>query len=64
MMYKTKRIGIDLDCYTSKTKFNKLIKIMMDEDIERWTKFKNGEVFPWDVLSSIDESKTINRLTK
>ena len=44
-----------------KITFEELVKIMMDADLERWKKFKKGEVFPWDALSSIDEFKTIKR---
>lgn len=41
--------------------FDKLIKIMVDADIERWKKWKKGEVFPWDAIHSIDEYHTITR---
>ena len=47
-----------------KTNFNDLIKIMLEADLERWGKWKKGELFPWDALSSIEEQKTITRSRK
>jgi len=47
-----------------KTTFEKLVKIMMDEDLKRWENFKKGEIFPWDALSSLDEYKTLTRKKK
>jgi len=34
-----------------KTKFKKLIKIMVEEDIQRWQKWLKGEQFPWDAAT-------------
>ena len=31
-----------------KTKFKKLVKIMVEEDISRWERSMKGEIFPWD----------------
>lgn len=47
-----------------KVSFDALIKIMVDADLERWEKWKRGEVFPWDANNSIDEYKTITRKAK
>lgn len=44
-----------------KVKFEKLVEIMMESDLNRWKRFTKGEIFPWDALSSIDEYKTLNR---
>jgi len=44
-----------------KMKFKKLVKMMLDEDIRRWTKFLNGEFFPWDAPLYPEESKIITR---
>lgn len=44
-----------------KVNFEDLVKIMLEEDIERWSKWKKGKLFPWDAYSSIDEYKTIKR---
>lgn len=35
-----------------KTTFKKLVKIMVEEDIERWQRWQKGEHFPWDALTS------------
>ena len=35
-----------------KTKFKKLVKIMVDKDIERWERWLKGEQFPWDAINS------------
>jgi GDPmannose 4,6-dehydratase len=44
-----------------KTTFEDLVRIMMESDLKRWKDFKNGKIFPWDALSSIDEHKTFTR---
>jgi GDPmannose 4,6-dehydratase len=31
-----------------KTKFDDIVKIMVDEDLNKWKKWLNGERFPWD----------------
>ena len=36
-----------------KTKFKKLVKIMVEEDISRWEKWIKKECFPWDAPTSI-----------
>jgi len=35
-----------------KTKFKKLVKIMVEEDISRWERWLKKEYFPWDALTS------------
>ena len=44
-----------------KTTFDELVNIMMKSDLQRWQDYKNGKIFPWDALSSIDENKTFTR---
>ena len=44
-----------------KVKYNDLVKIMVDSDLERWTKWKKGEHFPWDAYNYIDENKLLFR---
>lgn len=44
-----------------KVGFDKLIKIMLDEDLDRWTRWQRGETFSWDAINSVDEYKTITR---
>ena len=36
----------------SQTKFKKLVKIMVEEDISRWQRWIKGEYFPWDAVTS------------
>jgi len=42
-----------------KTKFKKLIKIMVEEDISRWQGWQKKEYFPWDAYTSGDDSAFI-----
>lgn len=37
-----------------KTSFEKIVKIMVEEDIMRWQKWLKGEQFPWDAATSGD----------
>jgi GDPmannose 4,6-dehydratase len=37
-----------------KTSFSGLVKLMVDADIQRWRKSLDGEIFPWDIPSSIN----------
>jgi len=39
-----------------KTKFKKLVKIMVDEDISRWQRWLHKESFPWDAFTSGEDS--------
>ena len=50
--------------WTPKTKFNKLAEIMLNSDLERWTKWRNGEHFPWDALNYPNERKILSRKIK
>jgi len=34
--------------WTPKTRFKDLVKIMVDADLDKWTRWLNGERFPWD----------------
>jgi len=45
-----------------KVKFNKLVKIMIEKDMERWKKFLDGEFFPWDAPMYPSESKIASRM--
>jgi len=44
-----------------KVTFEKLVKIMLDEDVRRWKMFLDGKSFPWDAPLYPDESKLITR---
>ena len=47
--------------WNPKTKFKDLVKIMVEADLERWTKWQNGEKFPWDAPYYINEEKSLLR---
>ena len=38
--------------WSPKTKFKKLVKIMVEEDLNRWERWIKGEYFPWDAVTS------------
>jgi GDPmannose 4,6-dehydratase len=44
-----------------KTGFNKLVEIMVEEEISRWTRWLNGERFPWDAPNYSSENKVLTR---
>ena len=47
-----------------KITFEKLVKIMLDEDLKRWKMFLDGKTFPWDAPLYPSESKFITRLSE
>ena len=47
-----------------KTTFEKLVEIMVNEDIKRWTQFLDGKAFPWDAPLYPSESQIITRLSE
>ena len=47
-----------------KITFEKLVKLMLDEDIKRWKQFLDGKAFPWDAPLYPSESKIITRLSE
>ncbi|MFH1788071.1 MAG: GDP-mannose 4,6-dehydratase [Candidatus Altiarchaeota archaeon] len=44
-----------------KTKFKKLVEIMVKEDVSRWKRWQDGERFPWDASNYPEESNIITR---
>jgi GDPmannose 4,6-dehydratase len=44
-----------------KVKFEKLVKIMVEEDISRWERWLKGEQFPWDAVISTQDISTKNK---
>lgn len=44
-----------------KIKYEKLVKIMLDEDLRRWKLFLDGKSFPWDAPLYPDEINIITR---
>jgi GDPmannose 4,6-dehydratase len=47
-----------------KVKFNKLVELMVREDLSRWEKSLNGERFAWDACCYPSELKILGRLTQ
>jgi GDPmannose 4,6-dehydratase len=45
-------------------KFNELVKLMVDRDLERWTRAKAGEHFPWDAFNYPNENRILSRTWK
>ena len=41
--------------------FDELVTKMMHEDLERWTKWTNGERFPWDAYNYPNENQIISK---
>jgi len=39
-----------------KTHFKQLVKLMVEEDLQRWERWLKGEYFPWDAPAGIDSS--------
>jgi len=44
-----------------KITFKKLVKLMVESDLERWKRWQKGERFPWDAINYIEEEKTLYR---
>jgi len=44
-----------------KTKFNRLVEVMVNEEVSRWTKWLNGERFPWDAPNYPSENRILTR---
>ncbi|MCM8798299.1 MAG: GDP-mannose 4,6-dehydratase [Candidatus Omnitrophica bacterium] len=44
-----------------KVKFKELVKIMVEEDLNRWQRWLKGERFPWDAINYPDEHKILSR---
>jgi len=47
-----------------KTKFDALVKIMVEKDFERWQRWEKGEHFPWDAQNYPNERKVLSRKLK
>ena len=44
-----------------KTKFNKLIEVMVKEEVSRWRRWLSGERFPWDAPNYPSENRILTR---
>ncbi|OGP51701.1 MAG: GDP-mannose 4,6-dehydratase [Deltaproteobacteria bacterium RBG_13_43_22] len=42
-------------------RFNKLVRLMVQEDLERWQRWQKGEIFPWDALNYPNEMNLLTR---
>jgi len=47
--------------WNPKIKFKALVKIMVEEDLNRWQRWLKGERFSWDAINHIEEEKTLFR---
>ena len=47
-----------------KVKFDKLVEIMVKEDLDMWERWQNGERFPWDAPNYPNENKILSRKLK
>ncbi|MFC2122448.1 GDP-mannose 4,6-dehydratase, partial [Bacteroidota bacterium] len=47
-----------------KTKFNRLVEMMVKEDLARWERCSKGEWFPWDAPLYPNESKIMSRMLR
>jgi len=50
--------------WQAKTSFKGLVEIMVEADIERWSRYLKGKMFPWDALSYPGDIKLLNRHMK
>ncbi|MBI4286106.1 MAG: GDP-mannose 4,6-dehydratase [Chloroflexi bacterium] len=48
--------------WSPKTKFDKLVEIMVKEDLRRWERWTRGERFPWDAPNYPNENKVLSRM--
>jgi GDPmannose 4,6-dehydratase len=47
-----------------KVKFDKLVEIMVKEDLSRWERWQSGERFPWDAPNYSNEANILTRALK
>jgi len=45
-------------------KFKKLVKIMVEEDIQKWHRWQKGEYFPWDASTSGEDLQILSKSKK
>lgn len=44
-----------------RTKFNRLVEIIVKEEVSRWERWLEGERFPWDATNYPNENKILTR---
>ena len=42
-----------------RVKFDELVELMVKEDLNRWERWQNGELFPWDAPNYSNETNII-----
>jgi GDPmannose 4,6-dehydratase len=47
-----------------RTKFERLVELMVKEDLNRWERWLKGERFPWDAPNYPSENKILTRALK
>ncbi len=47
-----------------KVKFDRLVEIMVKEDLSRWQRWQQGEKFPWDAPNYPNENKVLSRMLR
>ena len=47
-----------------RVKFDELVRIMVEEDLNRWGRWLNGEKFPWDAPNYPSEARILTRALK
>jgi hypothetical protein len=52
---------LKLNVHLAKVKFDGLVRIMVEEEIKRWSRWLNGETFPWDAPNYPSENKILTR---
>jgi len=50
--------------WAPRTKFDKLVELMVKEDLSRWERWLKGERFPWDAPSYPSENQILTRALK
>ncbi len=50
--------------WSPKTKFNRLVEIMVKEEINRWKRWIDGERFPWDAPNYPSENRILTRASR
>ena len=45
-----------------KIKFDRLVELMVKEDLSRWQRWQKGERFPWDAPNYPDENRILSRV--
>ena len=47
-----------------KVKFDRMVEIMVKENLSRWQRWQQGEKFPWDAPNYPNENKVLSRMLR